>query len=142
MRRNAPDKKILLDLQKNIYCRISRSKISGVGVLAIRDIPKGENPFGGVPKNKYITIDADKVLRNPKIHPGVVRMAKDFYSIRDNKIYFPDSSLNAINISFFMNTSKNANIGTRDGETFFAKKKIKKGEELLVDYDLFSDKWE
>lgn len=142
MQKDLLKNKILQDLEKNIYCRIGRSKISGVGVLAIRNIPKGQNPFSGIAKNKFTAIDADKVLNNPKIHPEVIKMVKDFYSIRGGEIYFPDCSLNEINISFFMNTSKNANVDTKDGETFFVKKKIKKGEELLVDYDLFSDKWD
>ena len=34
-----------LNLKNNVYCRISRSKIHGVGVIAIKDIPKGINPF-------------------------------------------------------------------------------------------------
>ena len=141
MKKYQAEKKIIRDLEKNIYCRIGRSRIDRVGVIAVRDIQKGTNPFLGVPQNKYTLVESDKVLKNPKIHIEVKKMVKDFYSIRDGKIYFPDCSLNGINISFFMNTSKKANVGTKDGETFFAKKRIKKGEELLVDYDLFSDKW-
>ncbi|MEK7521278.1 MAG: SET domain-containing protein [Patescibacteria group bacterium] len=142
MRKKQSKKWIIRDLEKNVYCRIGISKIDGVGVIAIRDIPKGINPFGGVPQNKYTKVDAEKVLKNKKIHPEVIKMVKDFYSIIDGKIYFPDVSLNAINISFFMNTSKNANVGTENGETFRTKWKIKKGEELTVDYDKFSDRWD
>lgn len=39
-------KKVLLkNLQNDIYCRIKPSKKHGVGVFAIKDIPKNTNPF-------------------------------------------------------------------------------------------------
>ena len=36
---------ILEHLKNNIYCRLKPSKIHGVGVFAIRNIPKNTNPF-------------------------------------------------------------------------------------------------
>ena len=38
-------KTLLSNLQNDIYCRIKSSKKHGVGVFAIRDIPKNSNPF-------------------------------------------------------------------------------------------------
>jgi hypothetical protein len=38
-------KDLLHNLKNQTYCRISRSKVAGVGVIAIRDIPQGTNPF-------------------------------------------------------------------------------------------------
>jgi len=39
--------KLLYHLENEVYCRIGVSHIrgAGVGVIAIRDIPKGINPF-------------------------------------------------------------------------------------------------
>ena len=38
-------KKLLNHLNNDIYCRIGVSKIHGVGVIAIKDIPPNTNPF-------------------------------------------------------------------------------------------------
>ena len=46
------ERKIIHNLRNNVYCRISRSKIHGVGVIAIKDIPKGINPFKKCNKTK------------------------------------------------------------------------------------------
>lgn len=134
--------KIINDLVNNVYCRIARSKISGVGVIAVRDIPKGTNPFCGVRPIRFIPIDYDEIFKNPRIDPEVLKMVRDFYALKDRKILFPAVSLNEINISFFLNTSKKPNLKTTDGENFIAKRNIKKGEELNVDYDTLSDAWD
>lgn len=53
----------------NIYTRLAPSKIHGVGVFAIKDIPKGKNVFSG-DTSKMIWIDKkivekqDKKLKN------------------------------------------------------------------------------
>lgn len=44
--------KLLKHLENDIYCRIGVSKISGVGVIAIKDIPSGTNPFKTLSKEK------------------------------------------------------------------------------------------
>ena len=43
---NLKEKLILKRLEK-VYCRLAPSPIHGIGVFAIKDIPKGTNPFGG-----------------------------------------------------------------------------------------------
>jgi hypothetical protein len=34
----------------NCYCRLAPSPIHGIGVFAIRNIPRGRNPFNTLPK--------------------------------------------------------------------------------------------
>ena len=34
----------------NCYCRLAPSAIHGIGVFAIRNIPRGRNPFNTLPK--------------------------------------------------------------------------------------------
>ena len=46
-------KKDILNCLKNTYCRLKPSKIEGVGVFAIRDIPKNINPFKGIVNQKW-----------------------------------------------------------------------------------------
>ena len=52
--------KLINHLQNDIYCRIGVSKIDGVGWIAIRDIPKGINPF------KSLQIDNPKIIKLKK----------------------------------------------------------------------------
>ncbi len=130
--------KVLKNLRNDIFCRIRCSKIQGVGVVAIRDIPKGKNPFKqvsntdrniGIP-NKYID----------RLDPEVKKMVHDFFQKEDDdKWYIPTSGLNSIDISFYMNHNKKPNIRVVDGKSqfvnFSALRKIKKGEELTINYE-------
>lgn len=136
---------VIFDLQHNIYCRIKPSKVHGIGVFAIRDIPKNTNPFITLRKDEEILLDIEEslIMDNKMIHPEVKTLVKDFYTVRDGKIEFPARGLNEIDISFFMNTATVPNIGTNDeGETFYALRKIETGEELLINYADITDKTE
>ena len=86
-----------------------------------------------------MAVNQKLVFANQKIDKEVKRMVKDFYVIMKNKLYLPNFSLNEINISFFLNRSKNPNVTDKDGEDFFASRNIKKGEELTVNYSNYSD---
>jgi hypothetical protein len=46
MKRAALLRRVLADC----YCRLQPSRIHGIGVFAIRDIPNGRNPFKAMPK--------------------------------------------------------------------------------------------
>jgi len=51
-----------------------------------------------------------------------------------------EKGLNAIDISFFLNHSNEPNmVAIKEGEEFVAKRDIKTGEELTVDYDTYDD---
>lgn len=43
-------KGLLHRVLRDCYCRLQPSKISGIGVFAIRAIPRGVNPFRAIPK--------------------------------------------------------------------------------------------
>ena len=135
-------KDIIKDLEKNIYCRIQPSKIQGVGVFAIIDIPKGKNPFVTYTDVETIGIPKDEIMKNKKIPKPIKEMVNAFYVIQDGKIYCDARSLNEINITYFLNHSDNPNLNVKEigGESVFtAKRKIKKGEELTSDYLKYSD---
>lgn len=124
-------KKILENL-KNTYCRIKPSKIEGVGVFAIRDIPKGKDPFCMVAKHAWRKIKTSELNG---LDEEIKKMVSDFFSVDKKEFfYIPECGLNGIDVSFFLNTSKNPNIETKNGINFKTVKKIKKGEELTVSY--------
>jgi SET domain-containing protein len=137
------EKALLNNLKNDIYCRIQPSKYHGVGVFAIRDIPKHTNPFketGSYGSNPKI-IDIPK-LDIDKLHPEIKKMVDDFY-VSDKGVYgIPYRGLNSNNISFYLNSSKKPNMAFKSMHgysmvVFYTIRKINKGEELLVDYDKF-----
>lgn len=129
---NKLNKKILDNL-KNTYCRIKPSKIEGIGVSAIRDIPKGTNPFYGVPIRKWHKINQQDYK---DLDEEIKKMIGDFFAMDKNGSFsVPETGLNGIDISFFLNTSNKPSIKTiDDGTNFITTKKVKKGEELTVSY--------
>merc|ERR1712232_933182 len=72
----------LLDhLAKETFVALKPSKIAGVGVLAIRDIPAGVDPFPMCnthmfSKERFSVISAD-VLRD--LHPNVLDQVRSFF---------------------------------------------------------------
>jgi len=130
------------DLEENIYCRLRPSSVHGTGVFAIRDIPQGVNPFLGAEDHGYIEIPRAEILENPRIRPEVKAMVQDFFAEQEGILHCPPHSLNAINISYFVNHSEDPNLESQDKDgTFYfvARRDIKAGEELTADYNHYSD---
>lgn len=136
-------KALLKNLNEDIYCRIKPSKKHGVGVFAIRDIPKDTYPFkltgNQCIKQKIINISEEEVK---KLHPEVRKLVDDFYHKEDGIYGIPYRGLNSNDISFYMNTSKKPNVSFEYNKgctmvVFKTLRKIKKGEELLINYNEF-----
>jgi len=125
---------------KNTYCRLKPSKLNGVGVFAIRDIPKNKNPFLGVREQNWYEFKTSD-LKN--LDKATLEMVDDFFVIeKDNKVLIPECGLNGMDISFFLNRSKNPNVKTTDeGSLFLTLRKIKKGEELTISYATYDWKY-
>lgn len=120
------------------------SKLHGVGVFAIIDIPKDTNPFEYPNKkcgnDKYIKVHKDELSN---VHKNVIKILDDFLE-KDDKGYYeiPANGLNSLDISFYMNFSEKPNMDiTYDKDCKFAvfksNKIIKKGTELLINYNSF-----
>ena len=137
------DKELFLkDLKENVYCRLQCSDVHGVGVFAIRDIPSGIDPFVGSGTDVWTEIPLTSFENDPDIAWEVKELTKAMYVIKDGMIFVPERSLNDINISFFVNHSKKPNTEARVIKKdfyFFTIRDIKKGQELLVDYDTYTD---
>ena len=137
------DKKdFLRDLVENVYCRIGVSKIHGIGIFAVRDIPAEVNPFIGLnPKAESyeIRISVDEIKLNPDISEEVKKMVDDFYAKENGEYIFPPFGLNEMPISFFSNYSSNPNIALQPNDRFLTLHEIKAGEELTSDYKTFSN---
>ncbi len=137
---NLSKEDLIKDLENNIYCRLKSSPIQGIGVFAIRDIPKGTNPFIGFREINYIEIPVEEIFSNNKISDEVKNLVTDLYAVQNGQISLPNHSLNEVDIGYFMNHSETPNMeAIESGSAFVAKKDIKKGEELTSDYRTYSD---
>jgi SET domain-containing protein len=137
-------KEKLLENLENTFCRLKRSKIEGIGVIAIRDIPQDTNPFIGVQNQKWQKF---KLSELSKMDKEILKMIDSFFTIeKDETVYVPENGLNGMDISFFLNNSNKPNLkvvggGKKEAIEFKTTKKIKKGEELTVSYSTFDEKY-
>ncbi len=75
-----------------------------------------------------------------KLDPKVKKMLYDFFAVQEKVLWIPEFGLNGMDISFFMNTSSNPNVKSiRRGENFRTMRRIKRGEELTIDYKTFDE---
>ena len=119
----------------HLYARLRCSPGKGVGVFAIRRIPRGFNPFvgdsGGSTRVPSAAVDA---IADPELR----RMYLDFCPLIDGH-YLAPLDFNALSISWYMNHSDQPNVVCDETVNFAAGRTIEIGEELLVDYRTFSD---
>lgn len=125
------------NLKRQVYCRLSPSLHHGVGVFAIRQIPKGVNPMTETRQTDFITIPTVAITADPDIAPEVKKLVLDMCPENLGSYDVPNYSLNEIGISFFLNHSSTPNMTEDDGD-FYALRDIEPGEELTVDYGTYS----
>ncbi len=126
---------LLEELQDNTWIMIKPSAIQGIGVFALRDIPKGcRTMFSPERKSheEYITVSKAEVEQLPEHSRTLV----ETYCLYDEDNYFvPECGFKKMDLVYFLNHADHGNIiSINDGEFFEAVRDIKKGEELLIDY--------
>lgn len=120
---------------ENVYTRLKCSEIHGIGVFAIRDIPKGTKIFSNDVQD-MIWIRKDE-LSNLDLEAE--KLYKDFCVFKNNKLGCP-KNFNSLTVGWYINESKeNPNVGCTKNYDFIALRLIKTGEELFTDYSTFSD---
>ncbi len=151
MKAMTPDKlRLLNNLDNDIFVTLGNSDIHGIGVIAVRDIPKDTNPFvtpyrPGFPE-KIVDITEEEVALMPE---EIQKLVRAFFVKSHGTYPVIWSGLNGINISFYMNHSGEPNVAANakfgvDGAArikigtvftpFVATRDIPKGEELTWDY--------
>lgn len=120
---------------RDVYCRLGVTK-HGIGVIAIRPIKKGTDPFkNGDPHGDVLRI-TKRELDQFDAPSAAKKLVRDFCALQDGVYYVPDYGIDAIPKCYFLNHSSHPNMTTPDeGETFIAARNIKKGEELTANYD-------
>ena len=123
---------LLKDLRDETYVTLKASPIHGIGVFAIRDIPKGCNTFFSNNMGEWIKLPISEVEMLPAHSKDLI----ETYCLYDDENYFvPDYGFKVMDLVNYLNHSNTPNIiSVNDGIYFETLRDIKCGEELLIDY--------
>ena len=128
---------LLKDLQQSTYVMIKPSPLHGIGVFAIRDIPKGTKDIFSQGVGEWIKLTISEVEALPKHSRDLI----ENHCLFDQDCYYvPDYGFKLVDLVIYLNHSDKPNIvSINEGEFFEAIIDIKAGEELLVDYGTIVD---
>lgn len=115
------------------------SAVEGVGVFAIREIPRGCRAMFSAPDaaGEWVSLprhDVDTL-------PAHARQLVETYCLYDETQYFvPRNGFTKMDLALFLNHSDEPNIASvDDGAYFEALRDIAVGEELFIDYGTIVD---
>lgn len=123
---------LLQELSQETYAALKPSTVHGIGVFAIRDIPKGCKDIFSKNVGEWIKLPIADVEKLPE-HS---RMMIETYCVYDEQDYYvPDYGFKVVDMVNYLNHSSDPNlISVNDGEYFEAIKDIPAGSELFVNY--------
>jgi SET domain-containing protein len=131
---------LLEELSSGTYVMIKPSALHGIGVFAIRDIPKGCRNMFSKNIGNWIKVPKKEVDQLPEHAIALV----ENYCLYDEEHYFiADYGFKVMDLVNFLNHSDTPNIISIDeGEEFEALRDIQTGEELLINYGEIVDSTE
>ena len=123
---------LLKELANSTYVMIKPSPLHGIGVFAIRDIPKGTKNIFSKGVGDWIKVSKEEVDALPQHSKDLI----ENHCLFDEDHYFiPDYGFKLVDLVIYLNHSETPNvISLNEGEEFEAIRDIASGEELLVDY--------
>lgn len=128
--------KLYEHLRENVYCKLGVSPIHGIGVFALRDIPKGAYPLKSMVSNKEVKFSRIELKKVPSTVRKHLNM---FCLIEKGRVFAPEIGMNAVNLSIYLNHSKTPNLFYNDDGVLEAMTDIAKGDEVTIDYDISFD---
>jgi hypothetical protein len=120
-----------------VYTRLRRSPISGIGVFAIRDIPKGTYVFEPE-DDELVPVKVKEIEKAFAPGNSIRRLYEDFCVLRGS-VYQCPVSFNKLTPSWLLNHSDAPNVAADLSLNFYAIQEIKAGDELTADYRTYSD---
>lgn len=126
----------MIDNLKKMYFQIAPSKISGIGLVAFRVIPKGRLLFKAT--NYSVKFHTYKELRSIGVPLSVIKVIKKYYAHNKKGIEIPDDffSNTHFTIVSYINHSADSNVlFVPSTMSYITKRRIKKDEELTIDYN-------
>jgi SET domain-containing protein len=116
------------------FVRLKPSRLHGIGVFAIRDIPKETYVFRG-DSDEMVWVKASVTKRLDK---EVKKLYRDFCVLRDGNYGCP-RNFNLLTPAWYVNHSEKPNLAANENFDFYSTRRIKKGEELTLSYKRHSD---
>lgn len=119
---------------QDVYVRLAPSRIHGIGVFAIRNIPRNtavfghdDEPFTSVPESSVKTLPTE-----------MRRLYEDFCVLRRHRYLCPPN-FNRLTVSWYLNHCEQPNVRSDESLRFVSLRRIRKGEELTADYREYSE---
>ena len=131
-------KEILLQqLRSHTYVMIKPSPLHGIGVFAIRTIPKGTKNIFSEGMGEWIQVSKQEVDTLPASSKDLI----ENHCLFDEDHYFiSEYGFKLVDLVIYLNHSEIPNVRSlNEGEQFEALRDIQEGEELLVDYGTIVD---
>ncbi len=128
-----PDQ-VLAELRDRTWVTLRPSPVAGVGVFAIRDIPKGCREMFSPPAahEEFVRVPRAEVDALP---PHARHLVENFCLYDADWYWLPRDGFKKLDFSHFLNHSDTPNVASiEEGQWFEALRDIAAGEELLVDY--------
>jgi len=135
-----PHTRLLHELRHQTYVAIRPSPVAGIGVFAVRPIPKGCRDLFTPPRG-----GTDGFVAVPRAEidalPAHARQLVETYCLYDEAHYhLPEEGFKRMDLVHFLNHSDRPNVRSiDDGAWFEAIGDIAEGEELFVDYGTLVD---
>jgi len=132
--RQAVKLRLLGTLADDTWVMLQPSPVAGVGVFAIRDIPKGCRRMFSEPDGPEDWISVSRAEVDAL--PAHARHQVENYCLYDDEQYFvPAAGFKKMDLSLFLNHAESPNVRSIEhGAWFEAMRDIAAGEELFIDY--------
>jgi SET domain-containing protein len=123
---------LLKELSDETFITLKPSPVHGIGVFALRDIPKGCKTLFSKNVGKWIKVPITDIEKLPEQSRNLV----ETYCLYDEAHYYlPDYGFKVMDLVNYLNHSSTPNvISVNEGEYFESLRDIREGEELLVNY--------
>jgi SET domain-containing protein len=123
---------LLEELRHETWAHLQPSAIHGIGVFALRNIPKGCTTIFSKNTGGWISLSFAEVEQLPEHSRNFI---ETYYLYDDEKYFIPDHGCKVMDMASYLNHSSAPNlISVNEGEYFESTRDIQKGEELFIDY--------